>query len=234
METVDQTLLDQIVAQVLRELRPVAPVQPHAEPSPTHEGGLWLSETVITGGLLEEKLNGAKRLRIGERAILTPSARDLLRTRNIEWGRNGKAHTGTSNPRAKWSLIAQTITPAVQTLLAEWKRTNADHWRTELVGQPREAVELGIGTICKAESDGVAVLTDRAELIACEVNRNERIRAAVAADVAAVERVRESMAANLICINPTGKSFIELRNILKRFQEPGRVAPASRAGTARL
>lgn len=231
--TVDQTLVDRIVTQVLHELQPAAAVHPRTEPS-RQEDGLWLEETVITGDLLEEKLNGAKRLRIGAKAILTPSARDVLRKRDIEWNRNGTAQIGDAASQGKRVLIAQTVTLAVQTLLAEWKRTGAGQWRIELVGQPREAVELGIGMICKAEADGVAVLTDQAELVACQVNRNERIRAAVVADVTAVERVRESMEANFICINPTGKSFIELRNILKRFQEPGRVAPASRADTARL
>src|SRR5712691_7899176 len=46
--------------------------------------GVQISEQVVTQALLAETINGAKQVRIGPAAILTPSARDFIRNHGIE------------------------------------------------------------------------------------------------------------------------------------------------------
>ena len=237
----NQALIDEIVSGVLAKLQP-APVRPvieairqptttpvFASPTPSASAAktvtaaqtntvplpvIELSGPVITADLLEQSLRAGQSLRIGRNSILTPSARDWLNSRRTSWTRQDKAHSAGSDSRARWQLILQTVTPAVKSLQEGLRRTS-DGWKIELVGQPLEAVKLATGFITTAESDGVVIFTEQAELMACYANRNERVRAAVVQNSKQWEHVTRTLGANVVCISPVGRTFVELRNLLK-------------------
>jgi hypothetical protein len=173
-----------------------------------------LSGPVITADLLEQSIRAGQSLRIGRNSILTPSARDWLNSRRTAWTRQDKVGSVNGGPRAKWQLILQTVTPTVRSL-HEGLRRMSDGWKIELVGQPLEAVKLATNLINTAESDGVVIFTEQADLIACQANRNERVRAAVMQDSKQWEHVTRTLSANVVCISPIGRTFIELRNLLR-------------------
>lgn len=222
----DRDLINQIVANVLQQLqsraetvRPVEPVE-----SPVKHGTVF-SEQVITAELLEGRLNGAARIQIGPKSILTPSAHDLLRSRKVEWSRDGVTAPSASAGGFRWLAVVASAGPVVQSVIGELKRSGGG-WKHELVGLPREAAELSAGAISKAEADGVIVFTDQPEQVACLANRNRKVRAAAVQDVLAVDRVREQLGANLLCVSPQGRTFTELRNIVRRFTVARPQAPA--------
>lgn len=59
------------------------PAAPQARIVSSREGELAIPERVVTATLLEDRLHGMRRLLVRPGAILTPSARDLLRQRQI-------------------------------------------------------------------------------------------------------------------------------------------------------
>ena len=122
--------------------------------------------------------------------------------------------SSTTKGAARWQLILQTVTPTVKALHDGLKR-QPEGWKIELVGQPVEAATLAIGAISKAEHDGVAILSEYAEIIACRANRNERVRAAVISDRKQLELTMQHLGVNVVCINPTGRTFVEMRNLLR-------------------
>ena len=228
--TVDQALIEQIVSNVLAQLQP-ASVRPVVEsPKSTLKtmaveklmtvekpAVIELTASVITADLLEATARAGQPLKIGRRSILTPSARDWLHTKRMDWSRIDKLAVGGSSMTkgaARWQLIVQTVTPAVKALQDGLKR-QPEGWKIELVGQPVEAVTLAIGAISKAKHDGVAILSEYAEIIACRANRNERVRAAVISDRKQLELTMQHLGVNVVCINPNGRTFIELRNLLR-------------------
>ena len=83
-----------------------------------------------------------------------------------------------------------------------------------------------MGSISKAEHDGVAILSEYAEIIACRANRNERVRAAVISDRKQLELTMQHLGVNVVCINPNGRTFIEMRNLLRDCAAKRPVAPA--------
>jgi hypothetical protein len=54
------------------------------EGAPPKDAHIILTQTLITTATLEHKLNGVARLSVPPRAVVTPSARDLLKEHNIE------------------------------------------------------------------------------------------------------------------------------------------------------
>ena len=225
----DQALIEQIVSNVLARLQP-ASVRPVVEsPKSTTKTmtaeklavekptAIELTASIITAGLLEETARVGQPLKIGRRSILTPSARDWLHTKRIDWSRIDKSAAGESGMTkgaARWQLIVQTVTPTVKALHDGLMR-QPDGWRIELVGQAAEAATLAIGSISKAEHDGVAILSEYAEIIACRANRNDRVRAAVVSDRKQLELTMQHLGVNVVCINPNGRTFIEMRNLLR-------------------
>jgi hypothetical protein len=232
---VDQALIEQIVSNVLAQLQPASarPVveSPKSTPKMTateKPSAIELNASIITADLLEENARVGQPLKIGRRSILTPSARDWLHTKRIDWSRGDKASAGgnsSSTAAARWQLIVQSVTPTVKALHDGLKR-QSEGWKIELVGQPVEAAALAIGSINKAEFEGVTILSEFAEIIACRANRNERVRAAVISDRKQLELTMQHLGVNVVCINPTGRTFIELRNLLRDCAAKKPQAPA--------
>lgn len=214
----DQALIDQIVSNVLAQLQPAPsrPVDEAAKPQP--KAGVELTVAVITADLLADSVVAGQSLRIGKRSIITPSARDWLNTNKVTWSRIGSDSTSTGSAAgknaARWQLIVQTVTPNVRALRDALQR-QPDGWKLELVGQPLEAATLAASSISTADRDGVVVLSEYAEIIACRTNRNEKVRAAVIADRKQLELTRQHLGVNLVCVNPNGRTFVELKNLLR-------------------
>lgn len=182
----------------------------------TQPGPVEVLATVITADLLEKSVRPGQTVRVARRSIITPSARDWLNSKRVVWSRQDRsaevATTGAA--RAKWQVLLQTVTPTVKALQDGIRRL-ADGWKIELVGQPIEAAALATSLVSTAECDGVVIFTDHAELIACKANRHDRVRAAVIDNAKQWEHVTRTLGANVVCISPIGKSFIELRNLLR-------------------
>lgn len=217
----DQALIEQIVSNVLAQLQPAPPRPVIEAPKPpvVTPPVIELSAPIITADLLAESVRGASPLKIGRKSILTPSARDWLNSKKISWSRGDtgtekSAGGAASTAGAKWQVIVHTVTPNVRTLYDGFKR-QSEGWKVELVGQAVEAATLAASAISTADRDGVVVVSEYAEIIACRTNRNSRVRAAVISDRKQLDLTRQHMGVNLVCINPTGRTFIELRNLLR-------------------
>lgn len=239
---VNQALIDEIVSNVLAQLqplrtpraiaatelatttkspvnRPVASVVPVAAvvPAPgvvARPATTELLAAIITADILEAAVKPGQPLRIGRASILTPSARDWLNSNKVSWTRQDRTGGTTTSGKVRWQIILQTVTPTVRALHDTLRRMT-EGWKIDLVGQPSEAVTLAVNRVNTAECDGVVIFTEHAEMIACYANRNERVRAAVVHDTKQWEQVLRTLSANVVCISPVGRTFIELRNLVR-------------------
>lgn len=221
----DQSLVEQVVSRVLAQLQSssVGSVveQSSSLCSPMAIQNVAVVElmgAVITAETLQETVQVGHPLRIGLRSVLTPSARDWLQTNRIAWSRMEPNAAASVNPASqqanRWRLIVQTLTPAVKSL-SEGLSRQTDVWKIQAVGQFSEAATMATTTANHAEHDGVVVLSDHAEVIACLANRNKQVRAAVIADRKQLELAVQRLGVNVVCINPIGRSYVEMRNLLR-------------------
>jgi hypothetical protein len=219
----DNRLVDQIVSEVLARLGGTPPAGAAADRSSapaaaatSSNSTLVLEDPVVTGEVLEDRLNGHAQVTFGRRTVLTPSARDVLRDRGIEWSRSaGNAPAAACAAVGPWLAIVSHTTPAVERLVGEMGDGSA--WRSELTGTVEEASRRATSAICRGEATGVLVVSDRPESAACLANRNAQVRAAVVRDAAEVASAARTIGANVLCVAPHGRSSFELRNILRAF-----------------
>ncbi|MBW3539163.1 MAG: hypothetical protein KY476_02740 [Planctomycetes bacterium] len=234
--TADDRLIEEIVSAVLSRMKATAagtaapPVgetaaaniglRPKSKSSSANlqgdRDGVAIAETIITGELLAGRVNGSKRIVVRPKALLTPSARDYLRTAGIECiresnGRGQKHQPAASRPN--WLALVSCATAALEQALADLD----GEWSRELAGTVDEAADRAVDALCRGEATGVAVFCATPERAACRANRNPAVRAAVVADGLSLRSAAESMKLNLACIAPEGRSYFELRNLLKAF-----------------
>jgi hypothetical protein len=173
-----------------------------------------ISEPVVTQALLADATRGAKQIRIGPTAILTPSARDFVRNHGIEVVRESSSRSAATGLR--WQVIATVSTPEVAAAVEGLKArgVSADF---RLVGLPTEAASQAVSAVCRCEAVKVVVFTSQPELVACLANRNEQLRAATVSDAASSERTQRTLNPNLLTIDPSAKGVHELKALLKTF-----------------
>ena len=233
----DEKLVEKIVGEVMHRIRPISqPVravtshqpstnnQQPARPlplSPQPSALLVITDRVVTAELLGQRLTGKtfSAVAICPKAIITPSAFDFLRTKKVFWHRNtAEASPKADKPMTRWKAFVVTVTANVLQAVEHTERdTFGKQWSHELLGGADEAVSAATSAINRGEVSGIAVFADHAELIACRANRSERINAAVVSDVQLIPALKQYMQLNLMVVRPTGRSFFELRNLLKEF-----------------
>lgn len=234
----DTAAVDQIVANVLKQLgaggggssngsgstavvaTPTAPRGTADSRLPLAKASVvvTLSERIITGDLLAEKATGATQIIIPVKAILTPTAHDFLKTSRAQVVRgNGAAVVKSGEVKSStWKWITVTSTPAVARLSDEL----GAGWSREVLGCPDDAASLAISAICRGEASGVVIVSKQHFRAACRANRNEKVRAVPVSSPAEVKAAREQLRLNVIAIDPTSRSYFELKNILGAFTAP--------------
>lgn len=210
--------VDLIVARVLEQIG-TAEAPARAANTPAGSGtkpasvaaAVRIDAPVITQALLAESVNGSARVAIGTKAILTPSARDWVRTRGVEIIREGTPQTKSAS---RSQVIVVTSTPQVLAVIDGLRQEGIIAER-KLTGTPTEAAALATSALCRGEAEQVVLFTDQPELAACLANRNEQVRAAPVGDAAAVERALKILRANLLAVDPTGRGAYELKSMLR-------------------
>jgi hypothetical protein len=235
--SLDSKTLERIVMEVVQQILTSpspshVPSNPALEPAkrntetPARTAALSILDKVITGDLLKEKLQGQKSITVGPRAVLTPSAHDFLRSRGISWSREAAAATGSKPAGGKWRVIVSAAGGSVKQVVEELEQKGLP-LDCELVGLPAEAARQAVSLLCRAEAVGAVALVAEPALVACLANRNDRVRAAEVSDLRALTAVRQQLGANLLCLNPNGKSYFELRNLLQACVTGGVPQPPS-------
>lgn len=229
----DSATVDQIVANVLKQLSAGGAAaagqemrDERQEPATASGSRLsslvtHLSDRIITGDLLKEKATGATQIVIPAKAILTPTAHDFLKAHRVQVTRGGGAASAVKSGDASlttWKLITVTSTPAVARLSGEL----GAGWSREILGCPDDAASLAISSICRGDAGGIVILSKQHFRAACRANRNDKVRAVPISSPAEVKTAREQLRLNVIAIDPTNRSYFELKNILGAFIAPAK------------
>lgn len=196
-----------------------------------------LTEAVITAELLSRLAPGAARVFASAKSIVTPAAKDWLRDHHVILERGLPPASSTllpkaaghatankaSNPSAiaaMWVLGVVSATASVKTFLNS-TQTAATVSQVKILGAGTETQEFVSGAIHKAEAHGAILIERSAAKRACDLNRSPAIRAAVVSSPAEVLLTSSDFSPNVYVIDPTLKTFIELRNLVQAIVRTG-------------
>jgi hypothetical protein len=212
----EQSLIDQIVNGVLKQLGTPGEGAPIPQQA-ARTGTVELAESVITAELLSEQIGQAGAVAIPKKSIITPAAWDVIKELGIEVQRPARAGE-TSRPATAATtaatgklLIVVRNTDAVDRLWLDLQSS----WRRELLGCPDDAAKMAIGELTRGETASVVILAEQAHRAACLANRHEKVKAAAIRDAADVKVIGKQLRCNVWCLDPTGRSWFELRNVFR-------------------
>jgi hypothetical protein len=204
-----------------------------AREGPSHNQVLTWPRRVLSAADLRQNLNGHRELVLAPDTVVTPSAGEELRSRGVSLRRE-PART----PTVKGSIYGygqDRPHPMV---------------RSAVLGLAREGLNLrewsgaGDGLLCrwakavgeclaKGECAGGVLFCADPGLVCCVANKVPGLRAAAITTVAQAARATVSMAANLLVVEMPGRTFFEIRQILRTLIGSALLCPDGVACTLR-
>jgi ribose 5-phosphate isomerase RpiB len=202
--------VEQIVREVLSRLGGKPDANVVGPSSPVNE--LAVSESVVTVAALDGKLGGIRRLVVSPRAVVTPSARDLLKENNVTLVRSLR----TATPTAVRIAVATAgtnfdVSEIVRSL--RQNRTEVEQLASTGVAQvTRELAE----EVRKSGKLGVLITPETTQAV-CLANRHRGVRAATAASRGEVNEIIKAVGANFVIVDPARRSRFEVQRIVEAF-----------------
>jgi hypothetical protein len=173
---------------------------------------------------LRSHLNGQREVQLLPRTIVTPLAADELRARGVRIT-TAVARAETTPAHGGWLCINEVRDPLVTSALQALSRDGI--LLTEAVVAPvaRLASQVSAGA-------GIVVVSGDPALLCCLANKHAGVRAAAVHSAAQAARARTSLGANLFVVEMPGRTFFELRQILRTIAtSPPPPCPAALAAT---
>jgi hypothetical protein len=174
---------------------------------------------VLSADDLRRHLTSQRELQLLPRTVVTPLAADELKARGIRvtWQ---DAKPAPVNENCLWGYAQERPDTAVASAMQALER---DGIRLAALDVPADALwKAGAGAIVFCGDPG---------LVCCVANKYSGVRAAVVATPQAAARARQSLGANLFAIEMPGRTFFELRQILRTICAGGPACPAALAKT---
>jgi hypothetical protein len=190
---------------------------------------------VLTGADVQHSLNGHREVVLVPRAILTPLAADELRARGVRIVRQAES-AGQAVPakKATWGYAQDRTHAPVQSAVRAVQREGVFLQELSLKGEgaPCRWARAVADCVARGEYGGGVVFCQDTALICCVANKIAGLRAAAVCTVAEAARVVFSLGANLVAVEMPGRTFFEVRQILRTLCRPETAAcPLGVAGT---
>ncbi|HEY2759321.1 MAG TPA: hypothetical protein VGI75_01220 [Pirellulales bacterium] len=212
--------VDRIVSEVLARLRAgggsnnlVGPTGSEAIAKSGNRGGdLMLNENVISEVTIADRLAGVERLIVPPRAVITPTARDILRDENVTIVRALKSPIGAVPPQLLLGIAGARFDAGELARSLRQQGIELQQW----AGDGLPAIIDGLAKQLSAGGRAM-ILTDNVTAALCLANRRREIRASNAANRGDVNEVLHSVGANLLVVDALRRGKFEVQRIAEAF-----------------
>jgi hypothetical protein len=198
----------------------------------SHDQVLTWPHRVLSAADLQRSLNGHREVLLAPETVVTPLAGEELRDRGIALRR------GPAEPRriqATWGYGQDRPHPlvrsAVQAIEREgWTVRELPCTAGELPCRWAKAVAQ---CLARGECAGAVLFCADPGLVSCVANKVSGLRAVPASTVGQAARATLSLAANLLVVEMPGRTFFEIRQILRTLFAGAGACPEGVACTLR-
>ncbi len=187
-------------------------------------------ERVVTAEALGRRLSGHRELLLPPKAILTPAAVEHLRDRGVHITRQSEEVAITAAAGA-WGYAQDRPYPLVQSAVQTLRRDGLS-WKdlTPANESPCRWARAVAECVARGECQGGVVFCQDPGLACCVANKVAGLRAAAANTIDTAARATLTLGANLLIVEMPGRTFFEVRQMLRLLCQPGR--PACPPGVA--
>jgi len=215
--SLSSSTIDRIVSNVLHQLGGGRSAVEPVLTAPNSSSENHIDDKVITADSIAGFPVGS-RVVVSPNAIVTPAANDTIRELKlviVEGVKETCSGSSTSKSAASRVAIVVHHTDAVERIVNEFAL------QKELLGCPDDAATFAIGEICRGGVEAALIFAEQTHRAACFANRNNKVKAVIVSDGGDVKAVRKQLRANTWCVDPTGKTYFEMRNLVKSIVESG-------------
>ncbi|MHC4404991.1 MAG: hypothetical protein ACYTG0_35540 [Planctomycetota bacterium] len=192
-------------------------------PSPEAKGELVFSDRVVTLATLDNRLAGIRRLVVPPGAVVTPSVRDELRRKGIalEYG-DSRAKPSVDKVRLAIMVVGSATDPAAFATGFEREEVEVRSGRADCA----IAATDRLGAAIRQGGTVGLMATGQPAVALCLANRQPGVRAVLGTDPDSTAAEATSVGANVLVVNPNLIGTLQVRQMVRRFCEPGlRVCP---------
>lgn len=183
---------------------------------------------LLTAEDLRRSLNGQREVLLDPKAIVTPLARDQLRAFGVQIRRQQVPESPGRKLdfQMTWGYAQDQEYPTVSTVIAD---TNRAGLQLEELAKPSTGY-VGSWTktlaeyVANGERLGAVVFCQDPGLVCCVANKVNGVRATSVSSQAQAVRTMTSLAPNLVAVEISGRTFFEIRQILRTVCKSGRSA----------
>ena len=202
------------------------------ETPPKHQALTWLHR-VLSAADLNKNLNGHREVVLAPETVVTPLAAEELRFRGITLRREP---AGKQVATQAWGYGQDRPHPFVSSRRANSQRARG--WSVqELPGIGRDLpcrwAKAVAECLASGECAGGVLFCEDPGLVSCVANKVAGLRAVPVATVGQAARATLTLAANLLVVEMPGRTFFEIRQILRMLFGGASVCPDGVACTLR-
>jgi hypothetical protein len=174
----------------------------------------WPSR-VLAAEDLRRSLNGHREVLLPPGTVVTPLAWEHLRTNGISIKRQ-PTETPTA-PRGRWGFAQERPHPMVQSAVQALDREGLPFQELTAPGEaePCRWARSLADCVARGECQGGVVFCQDPGLACCVSNKVAGLRAVPVATVAQAARATLTLGANLVAVEMPGRTFFEVRQILR-------------------
>ncbi|MFO0977628.1 MAG: hypothetical protein U0996_14600 [Planctomycetaceae bacterium] len=210
----DAAYIDQIVQSVLSEIRSQnAPGGTTSVSSPKVNAGtivppaaitapIVLRDRVISEAVLLSAQAAGRTVSLPQGAVITPSGRDYIRKNRVT----------VSSAVAGAAIGASGLVVSLQTIATVTSAASASGWK---VSSTSSIFDAAATVVKEFLAQPVVCIGSEASAVACLVNRDSRIRAAVVGRPELVAMMTSLMNPNVWCLDGAGWSFADYQKLLR-------------------
>ena len=181
----------------------------------TTDAVLSWPKKVLSADDLRHHLTSQREIALRPRAIITPLAADELKARGvrIRW-EDAKPQANT--PAGRWGYAQERPDAAVDAAIKALERDGIALVALDVAAKtPLAWAQTMAELVARTEDLGGVAFSSDPGLVCCVANKLAGVRAASVATPAQAERARKTIAANLFAIESAGRTFFEIRQIVR-------------------
>ncbi|MGL4595776.1 MAG: hypothetical protein ACRCUY_13720 [Thermoguttaceae bacterium] len=176
--------------------------------------GHFIANRVISLSDIQERMGRATHLFISPKAILTPSARDEIRRKNISVA----VRIPTTETKTTWFAVHEPATFSEQILKQFTKKINCENKKPVIYSTLEQLFDAAV-TQTHIGTKSLITLTHQVAKAAQMGNQNKSIRAILGFDAMFVAEDAREINANMLIIHPKRQSETKIVEIIQEFIE---------------